>query len=239
MSLMGAGGKHTLMDRLQQELTAAGVPVLLTSSTNLHRPTGDRESSLFLVRQHPRWRLKVTDRLRRCEPVYLLERDLGQGMLKGLELGLLTRLHTEYPQAVMVIKTDGARKRSFKAPGPREPVIPTFSNICVLIVGLDSIGRPLDERHVHRSEIVARLAEVESFTSVTPEIVARIVAHPRAYLTKFPPGTKRVLYLSKARDEQDRHQAREVFSRVPLGLFSLLATGDTLSGRVEVHAQTD
>ena len=92
---------------------------------------------------------------------------------------------------------------------------------------------------MHRPEIVARLAEVESDTPMTPEIMARVVAHPRAYLPKFPPGAKRVLYLSKARAEQDRHQAREVFSRVPPGLFSLLAAGDTLSGRVEVYPQPD
>ncbi len=160
-------------------------------------------------------------------------------MLKGLEPELLIRLRREHPQAVMVIKTDGARKRAFKAPGPDEPLIPPFSDICVLIAGLDSIGRPLDERHVHRPEIVARLAEVESDTPMTPVIVARVVAHPRAYLPKFPPGAKRVLYLSKVRDEQDRLQAREVFSRVPPGLFSLLAAGDTLSGRVEVYPQPD
>ena len=74
---------------------------------------------------------------------------------------------------------------------------------------------------------------------MTPGIVARVVAHPRAYLPRFPAGAKRVLYLSKARAEQDRHQAREVFSRVPPGLFSLLAAGDTLSGRVEVYTQPD
>ena len=160
-------------------------------------------------------------------------------MLKGLEPELLVRLRREHPQAVMVIKTDGARKRAFKAPGPDEPLIPLFSDICVLIAGLDCIGRPLDERHVHRPEIVARLVEVELDTPMTPEIVARVVAHPRAYLPKFSPGAKRVLYLSKVRDEQDRLQAREVFSLVPPGLFSLLAAGDTLSGRMEVYTQPD
>ena len=239
VALMGAGGKHTLMDRLKQELTAAGIPVLLTSSTNLHRPTEKRESPLFLVGQHPNWSAELTERLGQWQAVYLLEQDLGQGMLKGLEPKLLTRLRREHPQAVMVIKTDGARKRAFKAPGPDEPLIPPFSNICVLIAGLDSIGRPLDKRHVHRPEIVARFAEVESNTPITPKIMARIVAHPRAYLPKFPPGAKRVLYLSKARDEQDRHHAREVFRRIPPGLFSLLAAGDTLNGRVEVYPQPD
>ena len=239
VALMGAGGKHTLMARLKQELTAAGMPVLLTSSTNLHRPTGKRESPLLLVGQHPNWSAELTRRLRQWQAVYLLEQHLGQGMLKGLEPELLSRLRREHPQAVMVIKTDGARKRAFKAPGPDEPLIPPFSNICVLIAGLDSIGRPLNERHVHRPEIAARFAEVELDTPVTPEIMARVVAHPRAYLPKFPPGAKRVLYLSKARAEQDRHHAREVFSRVPPGLFSVLAAGDTLSGRVEVYPQSD
>ena len=239
VALMGAGGKHTLMARLKQELTAAGIPVLLTSSTNLHRPTGERQSPLFLVRQHPNWSAELTERLRLRQAVYLLEQDLGRGMLKGLEPELMIHLRREHPQAVMVIKTDGARKRAFKAPGPDEPVIPPFADVCVLIAGLDSVGRPLDERHVHRPEIIARFAEVEIDSPVTPEIVARVVAHPRAYLHKCPPGAKRVLYLSKARAEQDRHHAREVFSRVPPGLFSLLAAGDTLSGRVEVYLQPD
>ena len=131
-------------------------------------------------------------------------------MLKGLEPELLIRLRREHPQAVMVIKTDGARKRAFKAPGPDEPLIPPFSDICVLIAGLDSIGRPLDERHVHRPEIVARLAEVESDTPMTPEIMARVVAHPRAYLPKFPPGAKRVLYLTR----QSRNEFRSTKSEI-------------------------
>ena len=239
VALMGAGGKHTLMARLKQELTAAGMSVLLTSSTNLHRPTGERESPLYLIDQHSNWSAEMTDRLHQSQAVYLLQRDLGQGMLKGLQPELLKRLRREYPQAVMVIKTDGARKRAFKAPGSDEPVIPTFANICVLIAGLDSIGRPLDDRHVHRPEIVARLAEVESDTPITSEIMARVVAHRRAYLPKFPPGAKCILYLSKARDEQDRQHAREVFRRVPPGLFSLLVAGDTLSGWVEVYPQPD
>ena len=77
VALMGAGGKHTLMARLKQELTAAGISVLLTSSTNLHRPTGKGESPLLLVSQHPNWSAELTERLRQWQAVYLLEQDLG------------------------------------------------------------------------------------------------------------------------------------------------------------------
>ncbi len=48
VALMGAGGKHTLMARLKQELIAAGMPALLTSSTNLHRPTGPTVARIML-----------------------------------------------------------------------------------------------------------------------------------------------------------------------------------------------
>ena len=37
VAIIGAGGKHTLMYRLSQELAAAHRPVVLTSTTNLHR----------------------------------------------------------------------------------------------------------------------------------------------------------------------------------------------------------
>ena len=101
--------------------------VLLTASTNLHRPTGKRESPLFLVGQRPNWSAELTERLRQWQAVYVLDQDLGQGMLKGRESELLIRLRREHPKAVMVIKTDGARKRAFKAPGPNEPQIPPFA----------------------------------------------------------------------------------------------------------------
>ena len=65
------------------------------------------------------------------------------------------------------------------------------------------------------------------------------VAAARRQSVELPPVLPSAVILSKARDEQDRLQAREVFSRVPPGLFSLLAAGDTLGGRIEVYTQPD
>ena len=46
------------------------------------------------------------------------------------------------------------------------------------VVGLDSVGQPLDDGHVHRSALVCAAAGQEPGSPVTPATLARLVEHP-------------------------------------------------------------
>jgi probable selenium-dependent hydroxylase accessory protein YqeC len=233
VAVMGAGGKHTLMAWLQHELSATGQAALLTSSTNLHRPSGNREPDLLLAERDRDWRPQVARRIVAGQPVYLLQHEMGRGMLKGLSLDELAALRQEHPDAVIVVKTDGARKRSFKAPAPHEPVVPPFADVCVVIVGIDCVGRHLDEQCVHRPERVADLAGVTMGEVLTTQLLARVIAHAGWYSSRLPSAARRVLYLSKVSTPQQRRQALDVFQHVPDAAFLVRAAGDTPRGKVE------
>ena len=49
----------------------------------------------------------------------------------------------------------------FKAPAAHEPVPADSTTLLVTVMGITAIGAPLDAAHVHRAEIVARLAGAE------------------------------------------------------------------------------
>jgi len=56
-------------------------------------------------------------------------------------------------------------------------------------VGIDVLGRPLDEQYVFRSQIAARILNAALGTTVTEEMIARLLAE----LIKNRPGKTRVI----------------------------------------------
>jgi probable selenium-dependent hydroxylase accessory protein YqeC len=55
VSIMGAGGKSTLMNRLADELIVRGCTVVLSSTTNYHRPDSLQAEQILLTREVPEW----------------------------------------------------------------------------------------------------------------------------------------------------------------------------------------
>ena len=52
----------------------------------------------------------------------------------------------------VIVEADGADGRPIKAPEDWEPVIPTFANLVIPVVGLDCVGKPASEDWVFRIE---------------------------------------------------------------------------------------
>ena len=96
-------------------------------------------------------------------------------------------IHEQIPEAIVIVKTDGARKRWFKAPNQSEPVIPPWSQLCITVVNCEILGQPLTEALVHRPERVAELTGLHLGDPITPEAVGTVLTHPSPTLRKFPP----------------------------------------------------
>jgi probable selenium-dependent hydroxylase accessory protein YqeC len=75
---------------------------------------------------------------------------------------------------LLALEADGSKLRSFKAPADHEPVIPPSATHVCVVVGLDALGAPLDEAHVHRPERVRAIVGDEPI--VTPEVIAAVLA---------------------------------------------------------------
>jgi probable selenium-dependent hydroxylase accessory protein YqeC len=194
VQLIGGGGKTTAMFALAHALRARGEPVVTTTTTNIHVPTAEQCEALVLLEET-------------AEPLEALERvlvthghatlaraRLPQGKLAGVEPGLLRDLASWRPDLRVIAECDGARGRSLKAHASHEPVLAGGVSLAVLVVGLDVLGAPLDEDHVHRAALLSQLLQRDLGGQLGPVDVARAVV---AMLGCLPPAASSALLLTK------------------------------------------
>lgn len=227
---MGAGGKATLMNRLADELTVLGHTVILSSTTNYHRPDYLQAEQILLTGTELQWPEQLKIRAQQWNRLLVVHHDLGEGMVKGIDVAAIRKIQEQIPYAVIILKTDGARKRWFKAPNQSEPVIPSWSQTCITVVNVEIVGQPLTSKLVHRPERVQALTGLTSGDLVTPQAIATVLTHPQTYATKIPPGAKRVIYISHVQSEANREQASLIAHYLDYRTVDVVLAGDTLQG---------
>jgi molybdenum cofactor cytidylyltransferase len=208
VSLVGGGGKTTSMFRLAGELAARGLRVVTTTSTHISREQVELSPAVV-----------STGCLSRLGP--LLDRH-GQCLVVGApddrdrvfgsppeEIALLA---ARADVDVVVIEADGSRSLPFKAPAEHEPVVHPLTTLLVAVAGIDILGAPLDEEHVHRARRAAALAGVPEGVPVTAEIVARVLAHPLGGAKGRPDGARFVPLVNRADDAAAAARGREILA---------------------------
>lgn len=231
VSIMGAGGKATTMKRLLRELLDRRIPILVTSTTNLHALGGEGAPSLLLSEGT---RADVQDAIRKWTgrgAVVWVEKKLPQNMFRGLPVGQVEEMHGRGFDGVLIVKTDGARKRLAKAPGADEPIVPRSATHCLVVMGLNAIGRPAGPDVLHRFERTCAVAGLKPGQTIGARHLAAIAAHPESYPGRLPAGARKALYLSHCIGEADLENARAIWDAMPAGLYDLHIAGDTVEGR--------
>lgn len=211
VTLVGAGGKTTLMFRLARELSANDGPVLTTTTTKIFRP-GPEESPHVIVSASAG---EVLARSRRVlDHEAHLTAGAGfleeQGKLTGFAPGDIRRFCEAGLFRWVLVEADGAAHRSLKAPAEYEPVIPGCTRWLIVLVGLDAIGRPLDERWVFRPERYSRITGLAMGDRVTGESVARAILHEQGLMKGCPDGALRYVFFNKAESPEARRAGRDI-----------------------------
>ena len=112
------------------------------------------------------------------EPVVVASTEhLPKGRLGGLTSQCVDALAAIRGVALVAVHSDGSRGRPFKAPGEHEPSIPDAATHVVAVVGLDALGAPIDEAHVHRPKALQAL--VGAATHSDASVIARTLVDAR------------------------------------------------------------
>jgi molybdenum cofactor cytidylyltransferase len=213
VAVVGGGGKTTAMFRLARETVERGGRAITTTTTRIfaaqialapaHVPAAEatRERVLAALAAHG-------------HVLVIGATNPGTGKADGVSLDLFRCLRAWCSGACILNEADGSRMLPFKAPAEHEPVIPEETTLVVPVVGADVFGQPLDADHVHRPELVSALSGAPAGTPITPEIVARVIAHPRGGLKEMPAGARVVVLINKVESLPDRAPARETAERL-------------------------
>jgi probable selenium-dependent hydroxylase accessory protein YqeC len=204
VSLIGAGGKTTVLYALSMELRRRGLSVVTTCTTHMQLPrSGTTAAPLVVVEEEGNWLATVKARLSQYGSVTIIENRDREDKLRGIDPLMIDPLRSLAD--CVVIEADGARGRSLKAPAEHEPVVADETTLAVVIVGMDALGEPLHERFVHRVEVVKKLAKAPPASEVTNDVIAAAVVD--GYFPKLSAGVRKLVFLNKASD--DRLKAAE------------------------------
>jgi probable selenium-dependent hydroxylase accessory protein YqeC len=212
VSLVGGGGKTTLMFRLARELADGGSRVLTTTTTKVARPH-PAQSAHVLIRADSAALIQAADRLLQ-RGIRHMTAAHGCGAapdkLAGLPLAALTAVIAAGRFDWILVEADGAKRRPLKAPAAHEPVVPRESTDIVAVVGLEAIGQPLAAPWVFRCDQYARISGLAPGTAVTPESAVAVLTHPRGIMKGAPAGARRCVFLNKADDTRRLALGREL-----------------------------
>ena len=208
VALVGGGGKSAAMFRLAREVAAGGGRAITTTTTRIfgaqialspaHVAAADATHARVAAALDAHGQVLVIG------PI-----EAASGKADGIGLDLFRRLRSWFPGAALLNEADGSRMRPFKAPAGHEPVIPEETTLVVPVVGADVFFETLDDDHVHRPELVSALSGVPVGSPITPEVVARVLAHPDGGRKAVPRGARFVVVINKVETLADRAPARE------------------------------
>lgn len=213
VALVGGGGKTTAMFRLAREMVEKGGRAITTTTTHIFAAQIARAPAHILAADATRESVSAALAAHR-HVLVIGATNPSTSRTAGPSLELFGRLRAWFPGVCILIEADGSRMRPFKAPAGHEPVIPVETTLVVPVVGADVFGQTLDADHVHRPELVSALSGAPLGTPVTPEIVARVLAHPQGGRKGVPAGARVVALINKMESLPDRSPGRETAERL-------------------------
>lgn len=206
VSLIGGGGKTSAMRRLAAEIVARGARVICTATTRL--AAYQVEGTPFAVQiEGPALPLDAIaaalDRHGQCLLVFphIIE-GVGRKYpgVNPAQVNDLAAQASALGASAVLVEADGSRMLPVKAPAEHEPPIPASTTLLVSTVGMDAIGRLIEEERVHRPERIRDVLGLASDTPVrlSPAMVARMLADVRGGAKNRPVGAGFVALLNKA-----------------------------------------
>jgi probable selenium-dependent hydroxylase accessory protein YqeC len=195
VSLVGAGGKTSLLYGLALEAKQAGWRVLATTTTHMGT-LPEAVTGPVLVESQGGDDAAVRRALEEAGRATLLGRRIRDDKLAGIAGERVDALRG--CADLLLVEADGARQRSLKVPGPHEPVVPGSTTLLVVLAALDVLGAPLDDARVHRVELVAQAANRRRGEVVDEEVVVAALTHLRGYVAHRPPAGRARVFLNKA-----------------------------------------
>lgn len=167
VSVVGAGGKTTLVFTIGDEVRRGGRKVIVTTTTKMG---SDQTGGLTVVPPD-------------------LDKVAGALAVSGACLVIAARDHRKATGVspawvddaaaagiaeVIVIEADGARRRKLKAPADHEPVIPQSSTLVIAVMAASAVGEVIADV-AHRPDCVASIAGAAVTDRLTTGAAARVL----------------------------------------------------------------
>jgi probable selenium-dependent hydroxylase accessory protein YqeC len=199
------------MFTLAHVLGAAGHSVLTTTSTRILYPEPGESDRVVVAPLDS----DLIDRLRvefagrqhiTVAPSLLQEQEKLRGFTSSELDGLADARVAEH----LLVEADGSAGRSLKAHLDYEPVLSDRADLVIVVIGVDCVGRPMNDLHVHRAGLFCERLGRPPESLITADDVAAIVFHREGYLRRAGHDSAVAVFLSKVGTPAAESRARGV-----------------------------
>jgi molybdenum cofactor cytidylyltransferase len=210
VAFVGAGGKTTAMFRLASELAEQNWRVISTTTTRIAQD--EMRFAPQTVGFGPGMRLpdSLPKQVEQHRHVFVFTKIEADKKVKGVRPAWLDEnLATAAYLDVLVVEADGSRRLPMKAPLTNEPAMPQTATVVVPVIGMDALGKPLNEESVYGADVIHRSTGHPMGKPVTAELIAAVLMHPRLGLKDVPPRARVAPIINKVTPET-RDEARKI-----------------------------
>jgi probable selenium-dependent hydroxylase accessory protein YqeC len=207
VSLVGGGGKTSLMYRLVRDLNSNGMRAAAATTTKIEVPCGE---GVRLVCAEDREQLRAAlEEWGDAAPV-LGRRVLSSGKVEGIPPAWCDLVLAEGWVEVLVVEADGSARKPVKAPAAWEPVVPEKTTVFVAMVGLTCLGKPLLPENVFRAELFSAVTGLSQGERVSTQSLLSLLTSPQGLLKGYPPSARALAFLNQSDVPGVMRAAREV-----------------------------
>lgn len=176
VSLVGGGGKTTLMRALAMHGTQSGRSVVAGTTTKVY---ASQAADL---------------------PNFLHRATEGDKLI-GVEPNEVNKLFEATTHHLVVIEADGSRGRVVKAPAPHEPPIPTLTTHVLVVIGADGLDRVIEDV-AHRPMRVAAVCGCGPYERLTVERATRLITSERGMRKHVPDSARFTVAITRVGERQ-------------------------------------
>jgi probable selenium-dependent hydroxylase accessory protein YqeC len=230
VAVAGAGGKTTLVYRLAGEARAAGLRVLVTTTTHMGTLPAETTGPV-LIEEDGELGTRLGKVMRESGYATVLGHRVRPDKIEGVPSERVDELAGLAD--IVLLEADGARGRSLKVPAPHEPVVPRSTTMLLVVAALDVLGRPLDEERVHRLERVAAATGKQVGQTVDEVAMVAALTHADGYPSRVARGVRAAVFLNKAEGPEAWAAAERIAPRL-IGPYAMVAAGSARGGEVRV-----
>ncbi|OUU73898.1 MAG: hypothetical protein CBC29_09330 [Methylococcaceae bacterium TMED69] len=209
ISLVGAGGKKTLMYALSKFINGR---LALSSTTRMYEYDDSRVDKIVDLGPEKKFKLNRLDRV-----VAFHKKSDKEGRVEGLSNTELDSVWLSKKFDFLICKADGARAKLIKCPNDDEPIIPNSCDLVVPIVSIKVLGKKLTPRIAHRVDKLCELWLESPGCLITKEHIVHLMVSENGFLKNS--NTRTILPLINMADSK-----RELKDAIEIAEMALAIT---------------
>lgn len=232
ISVVGGGGKTTTIFKLASELKSLNRRVLITTTTAMYKPSTDLYDNLVILENGQ----TLEGSLRKGNITVLGRCISPENKLLGVNSSFINDVYIQGFFDFILVEADGSKKRPIKAPALHEPVIPDSTCKTIGVIGIDALGKSINEANVHRPELFTKVTNSSLGDIITEEIIGKLVISKDGLFKGTPSTSKRYLLLNKVDNELQMQKARLIGNIIINKGFSIegLLAGSMANKRLSI-----